>query len=101
MEGSPLRGAVPAIGWARTRSPARATSSSGVAPTNPSTEKRWLAGYERRSWPSTAPARSGRSVTTSTARASTTLRASPAWMRRVVSATASHHSAGERSERSS
>ena len=54
--GSPLRGAVPAMGWARTRSPARATRSSGVAPTKPSTEKRWLAGYERRSWPSTAPA---------------------------------------------
>ena len=30
--GSPLRGAVPAIGWERTTSPARDTSSSGLAP---------------------------------------------------------------------
>ena len=37
--GSPLRGMVPASGCDRTAAPNRDTSSSGLAPTNPSAEK--------------------------------------------------------------
>ena len=37
---APRGASVPAIGWARTTSPWRPTSSSGLAPTKPSTENR-------------------------------------------------------------
>ena len=42
--GSPPRGAVPAMGWARTMSPATATSSSGLAATNGPMPTMWQPG---------------------------------------------------------
>ncbi len=97
--GSPVRGVVPAIGWARTMSPTRETSSSGLAPTKSSTAKHSAAGWDRRSRASRVAASSGWSVRTSSSRASTTLVSSPARMRSVASATASHQSSGARTLR--
>ena len=100
VSGSPLRGAVPAIGWARTTVAGAGDEQLGGGPDEPVDRRRGgTPGRRDGGGPSTAPARSGRSAATSTARASTTLRASPARRRRVASATASHHAAGERSAR--
>ena len=87
--GSPVRGVVPAIGWARTMSPTRETSSSGLAPTKPSTAKHNAAGWRRRRRSRRDAASSGTSVSICSSRASTTLVSSPARMRCVAAATES------------
>ena len=88
--------AVPAIGCERTMSPARDTSSSGLAPTNPSTLYRWQPGYVVRRRSSTVARSNATSAVTTTSRASATLRNDPSAIAFVACSTSSHHDSGDR-----
>ena len=90
------RGAVPARTRADSCRPVRRSSSSGVAPSRPSTANVQQSGKRAASRRSSRRGSSGTSAETSRSRARTTLASSPASIRPTAVATAAHQVAGSR-----